>query len=287
MLETLDKRFAEATKMQNEFIKNFTEQMKHWRRARSDMQLYFAELKRRDTLKEEYVVLANAIETLIDILNVNLRIETISNPDYEEKLNKKQVSLISVRTQLVNQITSKLQAVRGKVGQPLIKGEAGGLNLAKYKLQKSLIEPAKLKEALIKAVDEKYLRPALRAYNIPHGGVNYLGLNLETQAAFVAPGQHTAFGENGKQGQSVSTARPSGRHRDTRKNSEAPTKRTGDEDDSDAVVLIESQGCSRKPSGFDLGSSPSASDNDDEVSMALRPTNIETKAVINIEEDEK
>ena len=102
MLETLDKRFAEATKMQNEFIKNFTEQMKHWRRARSDMQLYFAELKRRDTLKEEYVVLANAIETLMDILNVNLRIETISNPDYEEKLNKKQVSLISVRTQLVN-----------------------------------------------------------------------------------------------------------------------------------------------------------------------------------------
>ena len=81
---------------------------------------------------------------------------------------------------LMNQITSKLQVVRGKVGQPLIKGEAEGLNLAKYKLQKSLIEPAKLKEALIKAVDEKYLKPALRAYNIPHGGVNYLGLNLET-----------------------------------------------------------------------------------------------------------
>ena len=161
-------------------MKNFTEQMKHWRRARSDMQLYFAELKRRDTLKEEYVVLANAIETLMDILKVNLRIEGISSPDYEETLNKKQTSLISVRTQLMDRIASKLQAVRAKVGQPLIKEETEGLHLAKYKLQKSLIDPAKLKEALIKAVDEKYLRPALRAYNIPHGGVNYLGLNLET-----------------------------------------------------------------------------------------------------------
>ena len=124
-------------------------------------------MKRRDTLKEEYVVLANSIETILDILKVNLRVDAITNPDFEEKLTKKQVALISVRSQLMDLIHDKLQVVRNKVGQTLIKGNAEELNLKQYKLQKSMIEPAKLKEALIKAIDEKYLQPALKAYGLP------------------------------------------------------------------------------------------------------------------------
>ena len=150
--------------------------MKQWRRARSDMQLYFSELKRKDTLREEYVTMANTIETLIDVIKVNLRLESIEKPDYEETLNKKQISLINVRTQLMDQIHGKLDEVRKKVGQAIMKGAAAELNLNKYKLQKSMIEPHKLKDALIKAIDEKYLQPALKAYGIPStGDVGHLG----------------------------------------------------------------------------------------------------------------
>ena len=152
------------------------------------MQLYFAELKKRDTLREEYTILANSIETVMDILKINLRIEGIEKPDYDEKLNKKQISLITVRTELMEQIVAKLQIVYKKIGTALIKGNATDLNLSKYKLQKSMIEPGRLKEALIEAVDEKYLKPALKAYGLPHGGQDYLGMQNANTLAFTVPG---------------------------------------------------------------------------------------------------
>ena len=70
----------------------------------------------------------------MDIFKINLRIEGIEKPDYEEKLNKKQISLITVRTELMEQIVAKLQIVYKKIGSALIKGNATDLNLSKYKL---------------------------------------------------------------------------------------------------------------------------------------------------------
>ena len=49
--------------------------MKAWRRARSDMQLYFSELKKRDKLREEYVLISEAMDMLIDLYKVNMFFE--------------------------------------------------------------------------------------------------------------------------------------------------------------------------------------------------------------------
>ena len=87
-------------------INELSEQMKQWRRARSDMQLYFQELKRRDTLREEYSALSNAIETVMDIVKIGHRIESISKPqDFEEKLKGEQGKLIQQRFELMEIVT--------------------------------------------------------------------------------------------------------------------------------------------------------------------------------------
>ena len=81
------------------------------------MQLYFQELKRRDTLREEYVALATAIETIMDMLKIGHRIDLISKPkDFEEKLKGEQGKLIQTRFELMEAVSEGLNTVRAKVG---------------------------------------------------------------------------------------------------------------------------------------------------------------------------
>ena len=60
---------------QSSFLATQQTEMKAWRRARSDMQLYFSELKKRDKLREEYVLISEAMDMLIDLYKVNMFFE--------------------------------------------------------------------------------------------------------------------------------------------------------------------------------------------------------------------
>ena len=57
---------------QSNFYKSWEEQMKAWRRARSDMQLYFGELKKRDSLREEYATLVDAVDMVVDLFKIGI-----------------------------------------------------------------------------------------------------------------------------------------------------------------------------------------------------------------------
>lgn len=46
--------------------------MKAWHRARSDLQLWFNEMKKRDKLREEYVAVSEAFDMLIDLVKVGM-----------------------------------------------------------------------------------------------------------------------------------------------------------------------------------------------------------------------
>ena len=68
----LDKKILPLKEQQEEYFKIQNEQMKAWRRARTDMQLYFADIKKRDALREEYVAIADSVDMLIDLHKVNM-----------------------------------------------------------------------------------------------------------------------------------------------------------------------------------------------------------------------
>ena len=72
--------------------------MKAFRRARSDMQLYFSELKRRDTLREEYSTVADACDMLIDLIKVNMQFEA------KEKWTKKELEVNQIKYNIIDQI---------------------------------------------------------------------------------------------------------------------------------------------------------------------------------------
>lgn len=78
---------TEFKETQDSFVKMWSEQMKGWRRARSDMQLYFTELKKRDTLREEYVTISDSVDMLIDLHKVNMQYEQ------KETWSKKELEL--------------------------------------------------------------------------------------------------------------------------------------------------------------------------------------------------
>jgi len=76
MVKRVDAEINPIKEAQASFYANWAEQMKAWRRARSDMQLYFTELKKRDTLREEYATIADSMDMLTDIHKVNMQYES-------------------------------------------------------------------------------------------------------------------------------------------------------------------------------------------------------------------
>ena len=72
--------------------------MKAWRRARSDMQLYFGEMKRRDTLREEYGAIAEAIHMLIDVHKVGMQFES------KEKWSRQELEANQIKYNIIDLI---------------------------------------------------------------------------------------------------------------------------------------------------------------------------------------
>ena len=89
--------------------------------------------------------------------------------EFEEKLKGEQGKLIQTRFELMEQTNEGLNKIREMVGQSIIKDNPENFNLSKYQLKKSMIDPKRLKEALVKSVDEKYLKPALKAHGLTSG----------------------------------------------------------------------------------------------------------------------
>lgn len=119
---------------QDSFFENWAEQLKAFRRARSDMQLYFTELKKRDTLREEYLAICESTDMLIDIHKVNMQFES------KEKWTKKELEVNQIKYNIIDMIKQRLQEVRSKVGQSLI-GDYHDqtLNLQRYEVHESMI----------------------------------------------------------------------------------------------------------------------------------------------------
>ncbi len=101
--------------------------MKGWRRAKSDMQLYFSELRKRDTLREEYSTVADSVDMLIDLHKVSMQYEA------KDQFSKQELELNQVKYNIIDMIKSRLSGVRQKVGVSLIKDAQNEcLNLQKY-----------------------------------------------------------------------------------------------------------------------------------------------------------
>ena len=127
-----------------------------------------------------------------------------------------------------------LNAVRVKIGQSIISESPKDLNLNKYQFQKSVIDPDKLKLALIKSVDEKYLKPVLKAHGLTSGRKQLELLN--NNLALNVPGDTRNTKDSRRR--SISTARPSNYDvRATNSSSKLPAKNKFD-DGSDGEVKI-------------------------------------------------
>lgn len=113
--DRFDIEIAPLKTQQDSFFENWAEQLKAFRRARSDMQLYFTELKKRDTLREEYLAICDSADMLIDIHKVNMQFES------KEKWTKKELEVNQIKYNIIDMIKKRLQEVRVKVGQSLIK----------------------------------------------------------------------------------------------------------------------------------------------------------------------
>ena len=101
--------------------------MKAWRRARSDMQLYFGEMKRRDTLREEYGAIAEAMNMLIDVHRVGMQYEA------KEKWTKKELEINQIKYNIIDLIADKLAQLRARIGISMIQDHTDDyLNLSKY-----------------------------------------------------------------------------------------------------------------------------------------------------------
>ena len=76
--------------------------MKAWRRARSDMQLYFTELKKRDTLREEYSTIADSIDMLIDLQKLSMQY------DSKDGWTKKELELNQIKYNIIDLIKRRM-----------------------------------------------------------------------------------------------------------------------------------------------------------------------------------
>lgn len=98
LLEKIELEIAPIRQGQENFYDNWSEQMKAWRRARSDMQLYFGEMKRRDTLREEYGAIAEAIHMLIDVHKVGMQFES------KEKWSRQELEANQIKYNIIDLI---------------------------------------------------------------------------------------------------------------------------------------------------------------------------------------
>jgi len=88
--------------------------MKAWRRARSDMQLYFEDMKKRDALREEYTAVVDSIDMLIDIFKIGMQFHN------KERLTKKDLEINQIKYNVIDQIKQKTQSIRAQIGIGLI-----------------------------------------------------------------------------------------------------------------------------------------------------------------------
>ena len=78
------------------------------------MQLYFNELKRRDTLREEYTIISDSIDMLIDLHKVNMQLEG------KEKKTQRDLEVNQLKYGIIDRIKNKMQSVRKFIGASLM-----------------------------------------------------------------------------------------------------------------------------------------------------------------------
>lgn len=142
---------------QESFYKGWSEQMKAWRRARSDMQLYFEDMKKRDALREEYTAVVDSIDMLIDIFKIGMQFHN------KERLTKKDLEINQIKYNVIDQIKQKTQSIRAQIGIGLIADQKYyTLNLQKYETNVTLIDPEKMRNSMIEIIQQKYLKPVMK-----------------------------------------------------------------------------------------------------------------------------
>lgn len=72
--------------------------MKAWRRARSDMQLFFLEIKKRDKMREEFNTLCEAFEMFSDLIKIHMHLEM------NETLERNEVELNQIKFNIMDMI---------------------------------------------------------------------------------------------------------------------------------------------------------------------------------------
>jgi len=75
MEKIIDEKVINANKELYDFKDSLTEDLKNWRRARSDMQLFFVDLRRRETLREEFDLYSESITNLIAAMKYSFQLE--------------------------------------------------------------------------------------------------------------------------------------------------------------------------------------------------------------------
>ena len=140
---------------QDEFFSQQQTQLKQWNRARTDIQLYFNELKKRDQQKDEYLAVSEAVEMLIDLFKVEI------HKDQKELQGRSQAELNQIRYSIIDKINKKMDKVRQLIKSTLANSKTsdGLFNLNKYKTVDTIFDQNKHREALIDAIQTKYLTP--------------------------------------------------------------------------------------------------------------------------------
>ena len=86
--------------------------------------------------------MANAMDTIMDMIKIGHRIDQMSKPkEFDEKLKGEQGKLIQTRFELMEQTNEGLNKIRELVGQSIIKDNPESFNINKYQLKKSMIDP--------------------------------------------------------------------------------------------------------------------------------------------------
>lgn len=156
LLERLEMEITPIRIAQESFYENWAEQMKAWRRARSDMQLYFGEMKKRDTLRDEYGVVAESLGMFIDMHKVGMQYES------KEKWSREELQANQIKYNIIDLIQKKLAYLRSRIGVSMIHDHPDDyLNLVKYETHYTQIKEGKQRAALIKNIQEKYLKPVM------------------------------------------------------------------------------------------------------------------------------
>ena len=103
--------------------------MKAWKRARSDLQLYFIEVKARDKLREEFLVLSDVFDMLLDLFRVHCNVES-----GQSKVRSK-AELTKIKFNIMDTVCLKLKEVRMMINGSLARRKVNDefLNLNRYK----------------------------------------------------------------------------------------------------------------------------------------------------------